>query len=64
MPPGNGQMFFVTLSVPVNPHESDPAKAIRDYYDYIRFTQSTQGHLNSQGVCYIDRQFPAPRGGS
>ncbi len=63
-PPGNGQMFFSTLSVPVDPHATDPAKAIRDYYDYMRYTQSTQGHLNSQGLCYIDRQFPAPPGGS
>jgi hypothetical protein len=63
-PPGNGQMFFSTLSVPVDPKETDPSKAIRDYYDYIRYTQSTQGHLNSQGLCYIDRQFPAPPGGS
>ena len=38
--------------------------AIRDYYDFIRYTQSTQGHLNSQGLCFIDRQFPAPAGGS
>jgi hypothetical protein len=63
-PPGNGQMSFSTLTVPVNPHETDPSKAIRDYYDYIRYTQSTQGHLNSQGLCFIDRQFPSPPGGS
>jgi len=63
-PPGNGQMSFSTLTVPVNPHASSPAEAIRDYYDYIRYTQSTQGHLNSQGLCFIDRQFPSPPGGS
>ena len=63
-PPGNGQMSFSTLSVPVDPHGTDPSKAVRDYYDYIRYTQSTQGHLNSQGLCFIDRQFPAPPGGS
>jgi hypothetical protein len=63
-PPGNGQMSFSTLNVPVDSHESDPSKAIRDYYDFIRYTQSTQGHLNSQGLCYIDRQFPSPPGGS
>jgi hypothetical protein len=63
-PPGNGQMSFSTLSVPVDPHGTDPSKAIRDYYDYIRYTQSTQGHLNSQGLCYIERQFPSPAGGS
>jgi hypothetical protein len=63
-PPGNGAMFFTTLSVPVCPGGSDPSVCIRDYYDYIRYTQSTQGHLNSQGLCYIDRQFPSPPGGS
>jgi hypothetical protein len=73
--PSNGQMSFSTLSVPVNPHGTctgtvgqdytkDDCPAIRDYYDYIRFTQSTQGHLNSQGLCFIDRQYPAPAGGS
>ena len=74
-PLGNGQMFFSTLSVPINPRgsctgaigqpaASDDCPAIRDYYDYIRYTQSTQGHLNSQGLCFIDRQYPAPAGGS
>ncbi len=74
-PPGNGQMFFSTLSVPINPqgvctgsigqdYTQDTCPAIRDYYDYIRYTQSTQGHLNSQGLCFIDRQYPAPAGGS
>ena len=74
-PPGNGAMSFSTLSVPQNPNgtctgtigqdsTSDDCPAIRDYYDFIRYTQSTQGHLNSQGLCFIDRQFPAPAGGS
>jgi hypothetical protein len=74
-PPGNGQMFFSTLSVPINPqgtctgsigqdYTQDSCMYIRDYYDYLRYTQSTQGHLNSQGLCFIDRQYPAPAGGS
>jgi hypothetical protein len=73
--PGNGAMAFSTLSVPQDPHGSctgapgqdftqDQCPAIRDYYDFMRYTQSTQGHLNSQGLCYIDRRFPAPAGGS
>ncbi len=62
--PGNGQMFFNPLSVPVDPRATDPSKALRDYYDFARYTQSTQGHLNSQGLCYVDRKFPAPAGGS
>jgi len=73
--PTNGQMSFSTLSVPINPQgtctgeigvdfSKDNCPAIRDYFDYIRFTQSTQGHLNSQGQCFIDRHYPAPAGGS
>ena len=69
-------MSFSTLSVPIDPNgtctgtigqdftDGTTAQSIRDYYDYIRYTQSTQGHLNSQGLCYIDRQYPAPAGGS
>jgi hypothetical protein len=74
-PPGNGAMSFSTLSVPIDPNgtcagtigqdfTTANCKSIRDYYDFIRYTQSTQGHLNSQGLCYIDRQYPAPAGGS
>ena len=74
-PPTTGAMSFSTLSVPQNPQGTctgnTPADfstancpAIRDYYDFMRYTQSTQGHLNSQGLCYIDRQYPAPAGGS
>jgi hypothetical protein len=74
-PPGDGAMSFSTLSVPQNPQgvctgtvgqdfTLDNCKYIRDYYDFMRYTQSTQGHLNSQGLCYIDRQYPAPAGGS
>jgi hypothetical protein len=74
-PPSSGAMSFSTLSVPIDPNGTctgtigqDFTKAncpaIRDYYDFIRYTQSTQGHLNSQGLCYIDRQYPAPAGGS
>jgi hypothetical protein len=75
VPPGNGQMTFSTLSVPVNPNATctgnpgddfsqDACPAIRDYADYMRFSQSTQGHLNSQGLCFVDRHYPAPAGGS
>ncbi len=74
-PPGTGAMTFSTLSVPQSPHgtctgtvgqdfSKDDCPAIRDYYDFLRYTQSTQGHLNSQGQCFIDRQYPAPAGGS
>jgi hypothetical protein len=63
-PPNNGQMAFDPLNVQVDPNATDPSKALRDYYDYIRYTQATQGHLNSQGLCSISRQYPSPGGGS
>lgn len=62
--PNMGQMGFNPLTVPVNPAAIDPAAALRDYYDFIRFTQSTQGHLNSQGLCFVRRRYPSPPGGS
>jgi hypothetical protein len=59
-PGSGGQMHFEPLDVPVDIGGSDPTKGLRDYFDFIRYTQSTQGHLNSQGLCFIDRQYPAP----
>ncbi len=58
------QLHFDPLKVPVDKHAQDPATALRDYYDYMQYTQSTFGHLNSQGLCFISRNFPAPPGGS
>ena len=68
-------MSFSTLNVPIKAdapctgvvgedYTKANCPAIRDYYDFMRYTQSTQGHLNSQGLCFIDRQYPAPGGGS
>ena len=61
---GTGQLAFDPLKVNVTIGGNDPATGLRDYYDYIRYTQATQGHLNSQGLCYIARQYPSPPGGS
>ena len=72
-PPGNGAMSSSTLSVPIDPNATcsgtigqdftkDDCKAIRDYYDFIRYTQSTQGHLNSQGPLLHRPAVPRARG--
>lgn len=61
--PGD-QLHFDPLTVPIDKAGTDPSKALRDYYDYIRYTQSTQGHLNSQGLCFVSRNYPSPPGGS
>ncbi len=66
-PLGNGQMFFYTKGVPIDPTGTcvqGNCPVIRDYYDFMRYTQSTQGHLNSQGACVVERQYPSPSGTS
>jgi hypothetical protein len=64
MTTGTGQLGFNALKVNVTIGGTDPSVGLRNYYDFIRYTQATQGHLNSQGLCFIDRQYPSPPGGS
>jgi hypothetical protein len=61
--PNGTELSYDTLSVPScpgNEAEGAAGKCIADYFYYIRYSQSTQGHLNSQGFCYVDRQYPSP----
>ncbi len=61
MPPNTTpQMGFNSLSIPYNP-TGNPASVMRDYWDYMRYDQSTQGHLNSDGLCYVQRHYPSPQ---
>ena len=54
------QRYFETGSVPVDPKAS-PAKALRDYRDFVMYVQSTQGHLNGgEGLCFTKRGYPSP----
>lgn len=62
-PPGQ-QLHFDPLKIPVDKAGADPAKALKDYFDYLRYSQSTQGHLNSEGLCFVSRNYPSPPGGS
>jgi hypothetical protein len=59
-PNTSSQMGFDSLSIPYNP-AGNPAMVIRDYQDYMRYDQSTQGHLNSDGLCYVQRHYPSPQ---
>jgi hypothetical protein len=38
----------------------NPSTGLRDYYDYSTYDQSTQGHLNSNGLCFVERNYPSP----
>ena len=58
LPPGTRGFDVGTL--PVDP-EGTPAEALRDYGDFVRYVQSTQGHLNGgEGLCAIHRNYPSP----
>ncbi|HSS37956.1 MAG TPA: hypothetical protein VLT58_04245, partial [Polyangia bacterium] len=55
-----GAMSFDAQSVPLAPG-ADACQGLRDYYDFSTYDQSTQGHLNSDGLCYVVRHYPSPR---
>jgi hypothetical protein len=59
-PNTNKQMGFDSLSIPHN-KAGDPSTSIRDYWDYMRYDQSTMGHLNSDGLCFVKRKYPSPQ---
>jgi len=54
-----GTVSFDAKTLPVNPSGA-PDKALRDYRDYMTYSLSTQGHLNSDGLCYVKRNYPSP----
>ena len=56
----SGTRKFDPGSVPVDKAAS-PDKALRNYADYVAYEQSTQGHLNADGLCAVKRLFAAPR---
>jgi hypothetical protein len=58
-PPGDAAMVFDTLTIPVNA-TGNPAQVMRDFYDYTLYNHSTFGHLNADGLSFVDRQYPSP----
>jgi Spy/CpxP family protein refolding chaperone len=58
-PSTSAQMGFDSLDIDENP-KGDPAHVMRDYQDFLRYDQSTQGHLNSDGLCFVQRHYASP----
>jgi hypothetical protein len=54
-----GSMAFDPQSVP-HAAGTDAASGLRDYDDFATYDQSTQGHLNSDGLCAVQRHYPSP----
>jgi hypothetical protein len=51
-----GPMAFDPQTVP-HAIGNNPATGLRDYYDFATYNQSTQGHLNSDGLCFVKRVY-------
>lgn len=58
--PKQGTRTFDSGSVPVNP-QGAPESSLRHYADFVSYQQSTEGHLNADGLCAVKRLFAAPR---
>jgi uncharacterized membrane protein YgcG len=58
-PQFNGPMAFDPQGVP-HCVGANSATGLCDYYDYSTYNQSTQGHLNSNGLCFVKRNYPSP----
>lgn len=60
LPTTAGKTFhFDPQSVPVDPGSPDGSE-LRDVQDFVTYDQSTQGHLNSDGLCAVHRNYPSP----
>jgi hypothetical protein len=58
-PNSDPQMGFDSRSIPYDP-AGDPSETLRDFADYLTYNQSTQGHLNSDGLCFVKRAYASP----
>ncbi len=58
-PPSNGQMILEVGTLQVDP-KGDPTRTLRDLRDYATYLQSTQGHLNADGLCFVKRKYASP----
>jgi len=54
-----GTVSYDPVNVPVNP--AGGAAGLKDLADYMTYNLSTFGHLNNDGLCFPDRQYPSPQ---
>jgi hypothetical protein len=60
-PAPSGQRKFNTSSVPLVGQNGNASQGLRHYEDYVAYQVSTMGHLNANGLCAPQREFPSPR---
>lgn len=51
---------FDSQGIPYTPSGSAEG-GLRDFVDYLTYNQSTQGHLNADGLCFVKRLYPSPK---
>lgn len=56
----SGGLTLDTLSIHYDPH-GDPSMDIRDFYDYTVYNHSTWGHLNADGLSFVQRHYTSPQ---
>ncbi len=56
----SGTVSYETGGVAVTGTGSDPLTGLRDLADFMAYNQATLGHLNNDGLCFPQRNFPAP----
>ncbi|MGV3619887.1 MAG: hypothetical protein ACO1OB_03665 [Archangium sp.] len=55
----SGTVSYDPVSVPVNP--AGGASGLANLRDYMTYNLSTFGHLNNDGLCFPERQYPSPQ---
>jgi hypothetical protein len=59
-PPANVPvMRFDVQGRTVNTSATAAGDYLRDYRDYMTFNESTFGHLNADGLCFVKRNYPS-----
>lgn len=59
-PSTSASMGFDSQGIPYTPAGSAEG-GLRDFLDYVTYNQSTQGHLNADGLCFVQRHYPSPK---
>jgi len=54
-----GTLSLDPVNVPTNP--AGGAAGLANLVDYMTYNLSTFGHLNNDGLCFPERQYPSPR---
>ncbi len=58
-PDASPQMGFDSRGIPSN-RIGSASTSFRDYRDFMTYNASTMGHLNSDGLCFVQRKYSSP----